>query len=684
MSKQYKIDDSRVSSFFAEIKDLPYVAVDTETWYNPRNTHAIIRYIKDSRGVLHPNNEPFIMTVSTAPDNGFVIEVNEATLPYIRDFLETPQRKIMANAPFDLIMFKNMGIEPQGEFVDVLVLHNLINEEDVDEETGKYLYGLDALAAKYISPDANKYAIELQQYRRKLASEMGCSMYDVSYKTIYEHNPELMVMYATSDTRNTLALYELWLPQIYLEELDYVYGIEMSIIPIITQIEVTGHAIDLGQVHTAEQELQAELENISQQVYKMAGKEININSSNDIVATYQHLGYDYSKKSEKGNWVTDKLALKALTHHSNKDVSKFSQLILDYRKIYKMLNTFLQELKTYYQPDGKIHAHFWQAGTRTGRFSSSDPNMQNIDKKNTIIRRCFIPSKDYILAYFDYAQQEYRLLAHHANEKGLIDMIEQGYDVHKATAALIFNKPIDQVTDDERAKGKQTNFALVYGLGNAAFANNLGHNIDVATYNAGMRLITGKLGYKPWALPTPGVVEAQLRALGATEFELLQAMYVYEPEVLAAISHAQEVKQTYFAKLPRIKQFIYDTRNECRRNGFVRNWAGRKKRYNNPEREAYKAVNALIQGGCGDILKTKLLDLSTFLAGKRSRIVNLIHDEIVVEIHKTELDIIPEIKELLTVRNFNVTIDCDVQFSTSNWAEKKDFTSVEEVKKCLK
>jgi DNA polymerase I-like protein with 3'-5' exonuclease and polymerase domains len=129
-------------------------------------------------------------------------------------------------------------------------------------------------------------------------------------------------------------------------------------------------------------------------------------------------------------------------------------------------------------------------------------------------------------------------------------------------------------------------------------------------------------------LPTPGSVEKQLRALGKTDIEIRKAMYIYRPEVMEGISHAQQLKRTYFSRLPNIQRFIYDCREYAKEFGYIRNWIGRKKRYNNPQQEAYKSVNALIQGGCAYILKTKLLEVAKFLEGKKSRIVNLIHDKI--------------------------------------------------------
>jgi DNA polymerase I-like protein with 3'-5' exonuclease and polymerase domains len=338
-----------------------------------------------------------------------------------------------------------------------------------------------------------------------------------------------------------------------------------------------------------------------------------------------------------------------------------------------MLNTYVKNLEFYRQSDGRIHPTFWQTGARTGRFSSSNPNFQNYPKEDKRIRRCFVPTPGYTLVYFDYKAQEFRLLAHYANETRLIQMIEAGYDVHSATASLMFNIPIDEVTKVDRAKGKTGNFSAVYGIGNAAYASNLGDKIDTDAYKRAQTILARE-GYKPWQMPTKDVILSRI----TDPLEIEDIEYIYAPETFKMINHAKDVKAKYFKELPNIKQFLDTTRKEVAAQGFIRLWSGRIKHYNDPKTEAYKGVNALIQGGCGDIMKSRLPQVAHLLKPTHSRLVNIIHDEIVVEVRNDELWLIPKIKDLMTIRDFKVTIDCDVELSTTNWAEKREWEDATE------
>lgn len=445
-----RIPDKEVAEFLDSIKEVKKVAVDTETWYNPQ-VKGVTRFIKDPRKKLHPNNAPFIISMSTAGNNGVVIEVNATTLPPLREFFAGVREWIMFNANYDMHMLYNVGIQPKGKIVDVMVLHQLVDEED-------NVWGLDDIAKKYRNSDADAYANAVLEVRKQLAKVNDCAYHDIDYYQVYKARPDVMIPYAASDTRDTFWLYEYFLPQIYAEDLEKVFEVECAVTPIIFQIERNGFGISEENIRKAEQKLSKELDTVTQQLVDIAGKEFNPNSSNDIVQAFKDLGYTYTAKTEKGNYKTDKEAIKALTHHDSDAVSQFAKLILQYRRIDKLLNTFISELKAYNQ-NGSVHCSFWQSGARTGRMSSSNPNLQNIESKDKTIRGCFKPRDGFILVFLDYSQQEYRLLAHHANEENLIKAIDNGLDVHRATASLVFGKPYESITADERQRAKTINFA---------------------------------------------------------------------------------------------------------------------------------------------------------------------------------------------------------------------------------
>lgn len=147
--------------------------------------------------------------------------------------------------------------------------------------------------------------------------------------------------------------------------------------------------------------------------------------------------------------------------------------------------------------------------------------------------------------------------------------------------------------------------------------------------------------------------------------------YYYSEECQAALKEAGEFKKRYFSQFPGIKQFIADVESVAKKRGWVKTWTGRRRRFADPKKEAYKAVNAIIQGGCGDILKDRLIEVSEFLKDKKSRVVNLVHDEIALEIHNNEWDIIPEISRILGDLDFSVPLYTDFEWSDLSWGEKK-------------
>ena len=269
------IETQHVREYLDSIKEVNTVAVDTETWYNPSRRDAVIRFIKDSRGVLTPNNEPFIVSMSTDPNSGVVIECNTHTIPLLQEFFSRHRTVIFFNANFDLHMLHNVGIKPRGYFVDIMVMHQLINEEDTYE--GKPLFGLDNIARKYRSDDADKYAKEVLNVRKQLATANDCSYHDIDYYQVYKARPDIMIPYAASDTRDTFYLYEKFLPMIHSENLEKPFDVEMRIIPIVFQIERNGYGVIEENVEAAEKRLNKELKDTEAQIHMVVGDQINRN-----------------------------------------------------------------------------------------------------------------------------------------------------------------------------------------------------------------------------------------------------------------------------------------------------------------------------------------------------------------------------------------------------------------------
>jgi hypothetical protein len=223
---------------------------------------------------------------------------------------------------------------------------------------------------------------------------------------------------------------------------------------------------------------------------------------------------------------------------------------------------------------------------------------------------------------------------------------------------------------------------MVYGLGEAAIAKNIGCKIDEITYKQGGSILREKFNVKPWELPPLESIISKL----TDQKEIDAVEYYYSPEAREAIAKAKEFKIKYFGKFPGIQDFIKQCRGVAKRRGYVINWLGRRRRFRNPAQDNYKAPNALIQGGCGDILKDrggavweKLKEL-----GSKWKFVNWVHDEICWEVPYDELELIPTVQNILqSDLNFRVPITFDVEWTNKNWAEKFDFESVDEIRKEL-
>lgn len=664
------IPDDKVKDFLKQKSKLPIVAVDTETHYIA-DDNKVTRFItKDNT----PNNTPFLLTLSDGV-TGWAIELNPVTIPHVKSFLENSAiEKVFFNAVYDLEMLLNIGIEVKGKIHDVLIIHHLLDEEDRDEN-GERIMGLKPLSVKYIAQDADKFESYVDTVRNALAKERKVRKNDISYYHVYLAAKDVMVDYAASDTLYTMILFNKWYPELQKQNLMNVYQIEINCIWAIVSAEMRGYKIDKKRLVEMEKELTVELENITNKIYNLAGKEFNIDSDEQLVEAFMGLGAEYHAITEKGNWKTDKEVLKSYLEHEVPAVRELAESVLEYRSTSKLLNTYIENIKEFMQADGRVHPSFWQTGTRTGRMSSSKPNFQNIDPR---AKELFIPDDDYILVFMDAAQQEYRMLAHYAKEHKLIEMIKKGYDVHRATAALLYNKSYEEVTDAERKDGKTFNFAVVYGLGLAAIAKAFGASIDEEKYKLANEIFR-RLGLKPWDLPDKQIILNSVRE--PEEKEAIE--YYFSDEVKEAIEFAKKKKAEYFSKFPNIANLLDTVKKVTQRRGWVKTWTGRRKRYKDPWKEAYKAPNALIQGGCGDILKVKAGELYKLFKGKKSGFVNFIHDSIDMEIHKDELDLIPKINEILRDLPFSVPIDWDIEYSTTNWAEKKEFTSLEDLRKEL-
>ena len=239
--------------------------------------------------------------------------------------------------------------------------------------------------------------------------------------------------------------------------------------------------------------------------------------------------------------------------------------------------------------------------------------LQTLPKKDTSIRRAFIPSDEYELWMMDLDQIEYRLFAHYSKAEGLIQAIINGKDIHRATAAIIYNVPYDEVTDEQRSKAKTVNFSLIYGQGDQALADSL----------------------------------------------------------KMTVGDAVRFKNRYFANIPEAKPFIDAVERVTRTRGYIVNFYGRRRRLKSDE--VYKAPNALIQGCAADYIKHKMVRIYKYLKmnNYKTRMLLVVHDELIFEVHKDEKHLIPKLRWLLSdFETFRVPITAGVEKGNPSWGQK--------------
>jgi DNA polymerase I-like protein with 3'-5' exonuclease and polymerase domains len=397
--------------------------------------------------------------------------------------------------------------------------------------------------------------------------------------------------------------------------------VELPLAQVLHEMEQAGVRIDVDMLKQAEIRLTEELQALEQQIYTVADTTFNINSPKQVgEVLFDQLKLDAkAKKSKTGQYSTSEEVLLGL-----KGKHQVVALILEYRELKKLISTYIAALPTYINPQtGKIHTTYNQTVTATGRLSSSNPNLQNLpirSERGQLIRQAVIPDDDSLFLSADYSQIELRLMAHFSQDPHLVEAFRSGQDVHAATAAKIFNVPIDQVTKDQRRQAKTANFGIIYGI--SAFG--LAQQLDCSRAEA-KALIDG------YFAAFPGVID-----------------YIERQKQLA---REQGFAVTLFGR----KRYLPDILSH---NATVRSFAER------------NAVNSPIQGTAADIIKMAMVTIHRRLKeeGLAAQMIMQVHDELNFNVPQNELDKVREIvvTEMQNVVHLSVPLiaDCGVG---SNW-----------------
>ena len=486
--------------------------------------------------------------------------------------------KIGQNIKFDLMVLRRIGLAVRGPKYDTMILHYLLDPES--------RHNMNALAAKYL----NYKPIEIETLIGRGPRQLTMDLVGV----------ERVAEYAAEDADVTLRLKRALLPQI--EEA----GLHDSLFRHRgADDRGAGRRRDGRRAHRLRRAgaLRRGTEpphgaKFEADIRSEAGEaSLNINSTRQLgeVLFAKMRIAEKPKMTRTKQFSTDEEYLQTFAHKH-----RIIDLILEYRGVKKLLSTYVEALpQLVNRRTGKIHTSFNQAVTATGRLSSTNPNLQNIpirDELGKPIRRAFIPSDDdHVLLSADYSQVELRLMAHLSGDEALIAAFEHGEDIHAATAARLFGKPIDTVTGDERRKAKTANFGIIYGI---------------------------------------------------SAFGLSQRLDIPRKE-------AKEIIEGYFASYPKVKEYMEHVVERAREVGYVTTIFGRRRYLNDiASRNAVarglaerNAVNAPIQGSAADIMKIAMVHIAEAFRreGIRSQMILQVHDEVVIDTLRSELDRVREI-----------------------------------------
>ncbi len=493
-------------------------------------------------------------------------KVLEALRPLLQ---EATKNKLGHHLKYDAHVLKNHGIEMRGIAFDTML------ESYVLDSTASR-HDMDSLANHYLGIKTTKY--------EEVAGK-GARQIPFSQVPLDTAGP-----YAAEDADITLRLHECLWPQLHAnKQLRRLYEeIEQPLVPVLQKMEYLGVLIDSKMLARQSRELAKQMAELEQQAHEEAGGPFNLGSPKQLQEIlFDKLGLPVIRKTPKGQPSTAEDVLQELS-----ESYLLPRLILEYRSLSKLKSTYTDKLPGQVnQKTGRIHTSYHQAVAATGRLSSSDPNLQNIPirtPQGRRIRQAFVAPKDHLLLAADYSQIELRIMAHLSGDAGLLEAFAADLDIHRATAAEVFEVELQEVSDEQRRSAKAINFGLIYGMSAFGLARQLG-------------------------------IER-----GA----------------------AQEYVDLYFDRYPGVKRYMDDTRRQAREQGYVETVFGRRLylpeiNSRNSQRRQYaerSAINAPMQGSAADIIKRAMIAVDNWLTEKQApaRLVMQVHDELVLEIAADE------------------------------------------------
>ena len=531
--------------------------------------------------------------------------LDDPAMAPLRALLEDPTvSKVAQNAKYDILVLRRAGLTVGGLVSDTMLASYVL-------DPGRRSHGLDLLALEFLDHTMTSYEDLCGKGRQQLP-------YDVVPIACARD-------YSCEDADVTWQLEQRFRPQLEAQQIYELYStVEIPLIGVLADVEWVGIEIDRPWFASLKERFARERQRVEQEIYVSAGGEFNINSNPQLrQVLFERLGLPSTKRTATGP-STDASVLQELADAGH----ELPVLLMEYRELSKLESTYIDALPALVNPHtGRLHTSFNQTVAATGRLSSSEPNLQNIPIRRELgrdIRRGFIPRKGWTLLAADYSQIELRLLAHLSGDPAFVQAFQSGGDIHRQTAALIFDVPLAEVTSEMRGRAKTINFATIYGQG-------------------------------------PHALSRQLK-----------------------ISHAEakEFIERYFERFVRVREFLDGTVEYARQHGYVETIFKRRRyipelRDRNFNIRAFgerTAANSPIQGSAADLIKMAMIQIRDRLLSEHlsARMLLQVHDELVFEVPGPELEVVTELVTREMEHAATLSVPLLVEVGTGkNWLETK-------------
>lgn len=560
---------ARVAELVARARQLGYMALDCETSHGNPMRGALVGVsiaFEPLEAFYLPFGHHAAGTLALdGPATSNLPALNSAAMDDFRALLEDQGvRKIGHNLKHDVLALRRAGVTLHGVDFDTMVASYVL-------DPGRKDHSLDALAMQHFD------------YRTTTYDDLCGKGKD--HKSIAECDAERVKQYACEDVDVAIRLERKLRPEVQRLELEHLYrDIELPLIRVLAEMEWVGIAIDMEFFRKFGSRLATDLKLVEEEIHKVAGVQFNIGSPQQLRdVLFDKLQLPVIRKTKTGA-STDVTVLEELAEMGH----ALPRVIIEYRQLEKLRGTYVDALPLLVNPDTKrIHTNYNQTVAATGRLSSSDPNLQNIPIRTETgaeIRKGFTPAAGFQFLSADYSQIELRILAHMAGDQNLIEAFQSGGDVHKHTAALVFNVPIENVTPEMRAAAKTINFATIYGQGPFALSKQLG----------------------------------------------------------VPVAEAKNFIEQYFERFSGVRDFLDEQVKQAREKGYVETIAGRRRyipeiqspNFNMRSFGERAAQNAPVQGSAADIIKIAMINIHVALnhQDRGARMLLQVHDELVFEI----------------------------------------------------